>query len=154
VSTPGPAAPPPGTVRCPRCGAAIGPAQDWCLECGAAARTRLAATPNWRLPVAAIATIVVLAVLALVIAFAALTDGDDERVPGITPAPTVASTPPPGAVGGAPTTTPSISAVTGATGPTGAVAVTGPTGPTGPTGAVALPSVAAPTGASGGAAAP
>ena len=42
-------------MRCPRCSAPIGPEQDWCLECGAPARTRLAPTPNWQLPTVAIA---------------------------------------------------------------------------------------------------
>ena len=42
--------PEPGSIRCPRCSSPIGPEQDWCLECGAPARTRLAPTPNWRLP--------------------------------------------------------------------------------------------------------
>ena len=53
VSVAPPGAPPaPGTVACPRCGASVGPEQDWCLECGAPARTRLVPTPNWRAPVA------------------------------------------------------------------------------------------------------
>jgi uncharacterized OB-fold protein len=46
--------------KCPLCGAAMNPTQDWCLRCGAAARTRLAATPNWRGPVAAMCTVIVI----------------------------------------------------------------------------------------------
>lgn len=136
---PTPPLPPPGTVRCPRCGSAVGPVQDWCLTCGAAARTRLAATPNWRLPIAALAGIVVLAVLALAVAFAVLTDGDDTVVPGVTPVETAASTPPPGAVGGAPTTTPQVGAITGATGVPGATGAPGVTGATGAAGVVPAP---------------
>ncbi|HEX4837896.1 MAG TPA: hypothetical protein VFV03_05170 [Solirubrobacteraceae bacterium] len=34
--------------RCPLCGAPLKPEQDWCLRCGAAARTRLAAPPKWK----------------------------------------------------------------------------------------------------------
>jgi hypothetical protein len=34
--------------------------QEWCIRCGAAARTRLAATPNWRVPIAAGAAVIVL----------------------------------------------------------------------------------------------
>lgn len=141
MSTPGtPPLPPQGTVRCPRCGSPVGPAQDWCLTCGAAARTRLAATPNWRLPVVTLAGVVVVAVLALVVAFAVLTDTDDTVVPGVTPTETAASTPPPGAVGGAPTTTPQVTAITGATGVPGAAAAPGVTGSTGPAGVTTGPS--------------
>jgi hypothetical protein len=52
---------------CPLCGSALLGEQDWCLHCGAAARTRLAATPRWRAPVAAVA-IVLLVSLAILIA--------------------------------------------------------------------------------------
>jgi hypothetical protein len=77
----------PAPLRCPRCGAQVAPQQDWCLECGAPARTRLAPTPNWRLPIAIIAAIVVAAGIALALAFVALT-GDDGPVATTTaPAP-------------------------------------------------------------------
>ncbi len=105
-----PAALPPGAMPCPRCGAAVASDQDWCLACGAAARTRLAPGPNWKLPVAALALVVTAAVVALALAFVALTN-----VPA----------PPRGA--------------TGPTGPTvvlpAAGATPAPTGPTGATGA-------------------
>jgi hypothetical protein len=45
---------------CPLCGGPLAPDQEWCLRCGAAARTRLAATPNWRAPVLAIAAVLAL----------------------------------------------------------------------------------------------
>src|SRR5438477_388075 len=45
---------------CPLCGASLHPEQEWCLRCGAAARTRLAAAPNWRAPVLALVVVVVL----------------------------------------------------------------------------------------------
>jgi hypothetical protein len=56
-----------GPVRegCPLCGAPLQPAQEWCLGCGAAARTRLAATPRWRGPVIALGVVIVLALGAL-----------------------------------------------------------------------------------------
>jgi hypothetical protein len=56
-----------GSVRegCPLCGAPLRPAQEWCLACGAAARTRLAATPRWRAPVIALCAVIVLALGAL-----------------------------------------------------------------------------------------
>jgi hypothetical protein len=58
---------PPGTPTpfgeaCPLCGAPLHPEQEWCLSCGAAARTRLAASPGWRGP---IVTLVVVLVLSL-----------------------------------------------------------------------------------------
>ena len=57
---------------CPRCGAALEPAQAWCLRCGAAARTRLVPTPAWKVPVAVVATVVVVCLAALTWAFVAL----------------------------------------------------------------------------------
>jgi hypothetical protein len=79
-------APQPVPLRCPRCEANIAPEQDWCLECGAPARTRLAPTPNWRAPIAAVAVVVLLAGLALAFAFASLTS-DDGSVSAATTAP-------------------------------------------------------------------
>ena len=92
MSAPQPPGPAPAELQCPRCAATIAPEQDWCLECGAPARTRLAQTPNWRMPVAAVAAIVLLAGAALAIAFAELTDDD---APVTTPATQTA----PGGVG-------------------------------------------------------
>ena len=37
------------------CSVALDPEQEWCLRCGAAARTRLAASPAWKAPVIALA---------------------------------------------------------------------------------------------------
>jgi predicted amidophosphoribosyltransferase len=45
---------------CPLCGAPLKPEQSWCLRCGAAARTRLAAQPKWKALVAALLMVVVL----------------------------------------------------------------------------------------------
>lgn len=61
-------APPPAAPAepCPLCGAELHPAQQWCLRCGAAARTRLAATPRWRAPVIVLATIVVISLGVLI----------------------------------------------------------------------------------------
>ena len=52
----------PGSVgdSCPLCGAPLRPEQEWCLRCGAAARTRLATSPNWRAPIIAIAVVATL----------------------------------------------------------------------------------------------
>lgn len=54
---------------CPLCGAALPAEQDWCLHCGAAARTRLAAPPKWR---ALVATLVAIVAIALAVLAAAL----------------------------------------------------------------------------------
>jgi ribosomal protein L37E len=80
------AGPQPVPLRCPRCGANVAPEQDWCLECGAPARTRLAPTPNWRAPMALVAVVVLLAGLALAFAFTNLTN-DDGSVSAATTAP-------------------------------------------------------------------
>jgi uncharacterized OB-fold protein len=81
------AAPPePGTIACPRCGTAVGPEQEWCLHCGAPARTRLVPTPNWRAPLLVLAVVAVLAGIALAIAFVELTN-DDQPVTPTTPQP-------------------------------------------------------------------
>jgi hypothetical protein len=81
---PGPA---PVPLRCPRCGAGVAPEQDWCLECGAPARTRLAPTPNWRAPIALVAVVVLLAGIALSFAFTELTSDDGNVVAASTAAP-------------------------------------------------------------------
>ena len=60
---------------CPLCGSPLQPEQEWCLRCGAAARTRLAATPNWRAPIAAILAAVALALGVLTAALVALAGG-------------------------------------------------------------------------------
>ncbi len=110
-------------MRCPRCSAAIGPEQDWCLECGAPARTRLAPTPNWRVPTLAIGAIVLLAGALLAFAFVKLT-GDDDAPAGTTPTAVVETTPPAvvappvATTPTVPTTTPVAPGTTPATTPT------------------------------------
>jgi len=135
----GPPLPPQGSLRCPRCSATIGPDQDWCLECGAPARTRLAQTPNWQLPTAAIGAIVLLAGAMLAFAFVKLTDDGDlpasttptaaQTVPTIVP---TVITPPAGTAPVPGTTTPIPGATTpvqGTTTPGAAVPVPGSTVP-------------------------
>jgi hypothetical protein len=46
---------------CPLCGAPLHAEQEWCLNCGAAARTRLAASPAWKAPIVSILVVLVLA---------------------------------------------------------------------------------------------
>lgn len=104
---PAPAGRPP--IACPRCGATVAGDQSWCLECGLAARTRLASTPNWRAPLIAAGTIGVAAIVALIVAFLVLT-GDNA------PLPTTAA-PAPGATTAVATAPPTV-ATTVATVPT------------------------------------
>jgi hypothetical protein len=110
-----PAAPRP-LEACPLCGAPLQPAQEWCLQCGAAARTRLAAAPNWRLPTALIA---VLAALSLGVIAAALVKLAGETGPGPAPTTTTITTPAPAA--------PAPSATTAAPAPTSPAAGAAPT---------------------------
>lgn len=70
-------------AACPRCGAALAAGQDWCLECGAAATTRILPTPGWRLPAAILATAMVLAGAGAAVAYVQLSD-DEEPQPART----------------------------------------------------------------------
>jgi hypothetical protein len=123
---------PEGTIPCPRCDAAVGPDQAWCLLCGTAARTRLVPTPNWRAPIVVLALIAVLAGLVLALAFVSLTNDSEPAAPAnsqapspangagapqpstatpppaaTTPPPSATTTAPPTTTGATPTTTPS-----------------------------------------------
>jgi hypothetical protein len=86
-------------AACPLCGTPLQPDQEWCLGCGAAARTRLAATTNWKAPILALALVVALALGALAAALVSLTapSGSSAVPPAITR--TIAT--PPLALGGA-----------------------------------------------------
>lgn len=77
---------------CPLCGAQLDPRQDWCLSCGAAARTRLAATPNWKGPVATIAVVAVLALGVLAAALVKLAGGSGSSSAPVTTTVTTAPT--------------------------------------------------------------
>ncbi len=78
---------------CPRCGAALTPEQDWCLACGTAVTTDVQRPPSWRLPLAIVASVVLLAGLALTFAFLELADDPDQLAAA--PSPTPAATAPP-----------------------------------------------------------
>jgi predicted nucleic acid-binding Zn ribbon protein len=106
-----PQVPDPAAIHCPRCSTPIGPDQDWCLECGAPARTRLAQTPNWQLPTVAIGAIVLLAGALLAFAFVKLTNDNGATPAATTAAPAVVDTAPP-AVVPPPVTAPVPSATT------------------------------------------
>ncbi len=139
-----PASPPPPTTGpagsgCPLCGSPLHPQQEWCLRCGAAARTRLATSSNWRAP---IVTIAVVATLSLGVLAAALVKLAGNFGTTTTPAPTTVTAPP--AV---------VPPTTGATPSTSAPSATAPSAGT-PT--VQQPSAVNPTaaGRSGAASAP
>jgi predicted nucleic acid-binding Zn ribbon protein len=105
--------------HCPRCGAGLRPDQDWCLNCGAAVTTEIRRPRGWRLPLALVSTVAVLALAAIVVAFIGVAD-DRETVaqasptpsPTVSPAPTVTPTPSPGVTG---TPTPTATTDAGAT---------------------------------------
>ena len=73
-------------IDCPRCGKPVAPDQDWCLNCGEAARTKLIAAPDWRRPIAVLAALVALSLAALAVAYVDLTN--DPTPPKVTPVPT------------------------------------------------------------------
>ena len=132
---------PAGSFPCPRCGEVLSPAQDWCLNCGDPARTVIAPTPRWRLPVAVLASLAAIALGVLVAAFIGLSSDDPPpsvfstqtitTQPGSPPIPGVATTPVPttpvSTASTAPSpqstsTTPSVQPTTGTTGTGGALA--------------------------------
>jgi hypothetical protein len=104
--------PAPDGDGCPLCGAPLVPGQDWCLRCGAAARTRLATSPAWRAPIVAVAVVAVLSLGVLTAALVKLAGKSPTRTTTITTTLPVAATP-------APTTTSSGATGLGASGPTG-----------------------------------
>jgi hypothetical protein len=111
--------PPPSTPverRCPRCDARLSAEQEWCLECGAAVGTRVAAPRGWRAPVAIVGVLLALALIAVALAIFELSrdaEGVQEVAGTPTPTPSVVpgATPAPGAEGGeTPTPVPTPSA--------------------------------------------
>jgi len=104
-------------VTCPRCGAEVQRGQDWCLVCGHAARTRVASTPRWKVPVVVTALVTLLALGALAFAFVDLTEDPPAPAAATSTAPTTtapapAQTAPPAAA------TPGVATTPGATTPT------------------------------------
>ncbi len=81
-------APPPETVepdtapveasaaRCHRCGEPMAADQEWCLECGEG-HTLVHSPPDWRIGVAIVATVIVLALAGFAIALINLSDNAD-----------------------------------------------------------------------------
>jgi hypothetical protein len=90
-------------MQCPRCAAPLEPDHDWCLQCGLAARTRLAPTPDWRIPLVAAIVAGLLGAGGLAFAFVELTSDDGPVVTtttATTPATTAPSTTGAGTTGG------------------------------------------------------
>jgi septal ring-binding cell division protein DamX len=94
--------PAPPERRCPRCGSALAPDQEWCLACGAAADTEIVEAQGWRVPLYLGGGLAALAVLGVILAIVALASRNDEVKPTATP---VASAAPPGATPTAPLAT-------------------------------------------------
>jgi uncharacterized paraquat-inducible protein A len=65
---------------CPVCEAALAEGQNWCLACGAPARTRLARTPRWRLPLLVIALVIAVSIGALVFSAVRLSGASSKTV--------------------------------------------------------------------------
>jgi len=100
VETPPP--PTPVERRCPRCGARLSAQQEWCLECGTAVGTQVAAPRGWRASLAVVGALLALALIAVILALVELA-GPAEQVTE------VAQTPTPTAVPAVPTATPAPS---------------------------------------------
>jgi hypothetical protein len=113
-------------LRCPRCGANLAPDQDWCLECGAAATTRILRPPSWKLAAGIVLGAVAAVVVVVAIVLNALSDDANHAAASRANAPAAAPvpTPAPAASPSATTaSTPTTSTATTATAPTTA---TGP----------------------------
>jgi hypothetical protein len=102
--------PAPAPIACPRCGAEVRGDQGWCLDCGLAARTRMAPAPDWRVPTLVAGGIGLAAIVALIVAFVVFT-GHNQPV---APASTAPVTPTPAELD---TTTVPVTTVPGATAP-------------------------------------
>jgi hypothetical protein len=145
------AAPPPADEACPLCGAPLEREQEWCLRCGAAARTRLAASPAWKTPVIALAVVVALSLGVLAAALVKLAGGSGHpatapttitvTTPATTPTATVPTTTAPATPG---TGTPSTGLSTTTASP-GAKSSTGASGLSTPTTATTAPGLTTPT---------
>jgi len=89
---PPPDAPAPPERRCPRCGHAMAPDQEWCLACGAAASTEVAEPRGWRVPIMIAGGLAALAILGVVLALVALSGGG-EKLAEATPTPSPQAVP-------------------------------------------------------------
>jgi hypothetical protein len=79
-------------MRCPLCDSELAPHQDWCLNCGAPARTRIAPTPNWRMPLVALVIALAISGAGLAYAFVKLSSGTGSVGKTATTAPATVTT--------------------------------------------------------------
>ena len=109
---------------CPMCGAPLHPDQEWCLRCGAAARTRVASSSNWKAPIVAVAVVAAFALAVLAAALVKLAGNSGSPASAVATSVTrPASVTSPGTA----TTTPAPSATTpSATTPGASTPVTAP----------------------------
>jgi septal ring-binding cell division protein DamX len=106
--------------RCPRCGSALRPEQEWCLNCGAGVGARLAGPRGWRWPLALVGGLLALTLVAFVLALVELAGGPETiATPTVTPTPQAAAPAAP-ATTPAPSTTPDPSQIPPASGGTAA----------------------------------
>jgi septal ring-binding cell division protein DamX len=82
--------------RCPRCGSALSPDQEWCLNCGAAAGTEVVEPRGWRVPLYLGGGLLALAIIGVILAIVALSNRNDV-VANPTPTPSAVASVPPGA---------------------------------------------------------
>jgi hypothetical protein len=133
AATPQPNGGPPATApdfACEVCGVGMQRGQDWCLECGTAARGRLGSRPGWRAAFTIVGLTLLLVCGAVLASYAALTS-DAERTASAPTAgngnPVVPQTP---GVPGPPSTTIQPGATGPGTTPPGATPVAPGVGPT------------------------
>jgi cytoskeletal protein RodZ len=117
---------PASQLRCPHCGASLAADQDWCLECGAAATTRILRPPSWKLAAAIVLGVVAAVVVAMVIVVNALS-GDADRAAATRARATTATTPvtpapAPASSSSSTSTTPTTAAAASTPAPAGAIA--------------------------------
>src|SRR5215218_4945294 len=85
--------PAPPERRCPRCGSALAPDQEWCLACGAAADTEVVEARGWRVPLYLGGGLAALAVIGVILAIVALASRNDVVSENPTPTPSSAAPP-------------------------------------------------------------
>jgi hypothetical protein len=68
---------------CAQCGAELADDQEWCLECGGA-RTLIHRGPDWRVPLAVITAVIVLAIGGFVVAVISISNDSGNPAPAVT----------------------------------------------------------------------
>jgi hypothetical protein len=128
--------PAPVDAACPLCGAPLDHDQEWCMRCGAAARTRLAAPTNWKAPIVALALVVTFALGGLAAALVKLASSNgtsSAAAPITTTITTPAGAAAPAATTPTLTTSPALTAAPTSPGATSAPASPGALNPGTPT---------------------